>query len=54
MYSFLLVVSMLFVVLSPLLLDTFLSLQEMGAVSPLPRHKKEEGPQIAWASSRNR
>ncbi len=54
MYNLLLIVSMLVVVLSPVLLDFFLSLQELGSAPQKPKLAKDKGPQIAWASSRIR
>ena len=48
MYSVLLIVSMVVVVLSPLLIDLLLTLQEAQAK---PSETKE-GPHYAWASPR--
>ncbi len=53
MYNVFLITSMLIVVLSPLLLDLFLSLQEMGSSRHVRRGTKKS-PDFAWASPRNR
>ncbi len=54
MYNLLLIVSMLAVVLSPLLLDLFLSIQEQSSTPRPARDAKKKGPAYAWASSRIR
>lgn len=50
MYNLLLVVSMLIVVLSPFLLDFFLSVQELRYSGPAKKIDKKKGPDYVWAS----
>ena len=54
MYNLILILSMLVVVLSPLLIDLLLSVQEVRWERSGADTNKEKGPQYAWASPRVR
>ena len=54
MYNLILVFSMLAVVLSPLLLDLYLTLREKKTERRPIRSQKKRGPSLAWASPRLR
>ena len=52
MYSLILIVSMLLVVLSPVFIDFFLSVQEMRSDRSDMETDKKKDPRYTWASSR--
>ena len=52
MFNLLLIVSMLVVVLSPLLIDLLLSVQEVRSERRTAPGAKKEGPRFAWALPR--
>ena len=52
MYTFFLIACVSAVVLSPLVLDLFLSFQEARLEHKSVRSARKKGPQLAWASPR--